>query len=70
MSRLDQPEIKSKVIDIISDIDKEHRERLKSQHFKNLAKLREQAAAHGAGNVPLDIQNSIEAEEMAINELE
>ena len=40
------------------------------QHRSNLNKLKEDAASYGAGEVPLRLQNQIEAEQRAIEELE
>jgi tetratricopeptide (TPR) repeat protein len=40
------------------------------QHHANLNKLQEDAALHGAGEVPLRLQNQIEAEQKAIAKIE
>ena len=45
------------------------RRKLLRQHTRNLARLKEQAAAYGALAVPLELQNQIEAEAEAIREL-
>jgi outer membrane protein assembly factor BamB len=41
-----------------------------AQHHSNLNKLQEDAALYGAGEVPLRLQNQIEAEQKAIAEIE
>ena len=45
------------------------RRKLLRQHTRNLARLREQAAAYGSLAVPLELANQIEAEEEAVREL-
>jgi hypothetical protein len=40
------------------------------QHVANLNKLKEDAAIYGAGEIPLRLQNQIEAEQLAIKKLE
>lgn len=51
-------------------IDETNARKIKRQHFRNLAKLREQAAQYGALEVPLSLQNKIEAEERKLEELD
>ncbi len=41
-----------------------------AQHYANLNKLQEQAAAYGAGMAPLQLQNSIDNEQRAVDEIE
>ena len=52
----------------IAEREKSRRNLLK-RRGRNLARLEEMAATYGAGNVPLDIVNQIEAEKEAIEEL-
>lgn len=70
INKLDSPQIKNEARHIVSDIDREHRQRLRSQHLKNLTALEERAARHGAGNVPLDLQNQIDAEREKIKAID
>jgi hypothetical protein len=41
-----------------------------ARHRSNLAKLEEQKALYGAAEVPLYLQNQLEAEQQAIDEIE
>jgi hypothetical protein len=69
MNKLDSPSVRAEAGRTVADIDREHRQRLKSQHLKNLATLKEQAAQFGAGKAPLDLQNQIDAEQERLEEL-
>lgn len=70
MNKLDSPQIKNEARRIVGDVEREHRQRLHSQYLKNLDALEERAARHGAGNVPLDLQNQIDEERKRIEELD
>jgi hypothetical protein len=50
--------------------ERSHREQLLNMHWRNLYKLREQAAIYGAGEVPLRLLNQIESEEQEIQRLQ
>jgi hypothetical protein len=70
MNKLDSPQVKNEARRIVGDIEREHRQRLRSQYLKNLTTLEERAARHGAGNVPLDLQNQIDEERQRIEDLD
>lgn len=65
-----------KIAEIRDDLEAEiaertaERKRLLSRHTRNLARLKEQAAAYGALDVPLALRNQIEAEQELVRELE
>lgn len=51
-------------------IDETSNRKLKRKYQRNLDKLREQAAGYGSLEVPLSLQNKIEAEERKLEELD
>ncbi|GIK42430.1 MAG: hypothetical protein BroJett011_62630 [Chloroflexota bacterium] len=69
MGKLESSQVRAAATRIVDETGREHRQRLKSQYLRNLAVLEEQAAQYGAGNVPLDLQNQIDAEHERILEL-
>lgn len=69
MDKLDSEPVRVEASRLVKNISKEHRQKLIMQHRKNLEVLEEQAAAYGAGNVPLEIRNQIDAEKEALDGL-
>jgi hypothetical protein len=67
MNKLDSPQVKQQAQTLINE---NHQQRLRSQHVKNLTILEERAAKYGSNNVPLDLQNEIDAEREALRKLE
>lgn len=64
-----------KVQEAIDDLEEvigkrqESHKKLIRKHTANLSKLKEQAAGFGVMNIPLDLQNQIEAEEAELDKL-